>query len=94
MGNNPSLIQFCPLRHVPNGLMAIFFTIDVVLPVRGVSLMIILFPTAIFLYHGEVPYSVVLLSRRSSSFTNFPSAKFPLEPSVTFRSLISSNLVF
>jgi hypothetical protein len=61
-----------------------FLTINVVLNVLGISLMVILFPMDIFIFHGKVPCDVVLISRRSSSFANFPSAKFPLEPSITF----------
>jgi hypothetical protein len=48
--------------------------------------MVILLPRAILIRPGEVACDVVLLSRRSSNFTNFPSAKFPLESFVTFRS--------
>jgi hypothetical protein len=74
--------------------MARFFTINVVLTICGVGLMVILFPMAILLHHGEVPCDAFLISQRSSSFENFPSAKYPLDPFVTFRSLIFSYLVF
>jgi hypothetical protein len=94
MGEKPSLTQFCLLQCGPNGLMVSFLTINSFLPVRGIGLMVILFPTAIFLCHGEVPCDVVLISRKISSFVNFSSAQFPLELFVTFLSLISSYLVF
>jgi len=68
--------------------------ISTVLPVRGIGLMTILFPMTIFLHHGEVPCEAVLISRRSSSFVNFPSTQFPLELSVNSQSFISSFLVF
>jgi hypothetical protein len=86
MGMNPSLTLFCPLWHGPNGLVVRFLSINVFLSIRGASLMVIMSPTVIFLHHGEVPCVVVLISRRSSNFSDFPSAKFPLEPSVTCRS--------
>jgi hypothetical protein len=86
MGEKPSLTQLCPLWHGPNGLVVNFLIINAFLPIQVVGLMVILFPTAILHRHGEVPCDVVLISRRSSNFANFPSAKFPLELSVTFRS--------
>jgi hypothetical protein len=83
---SPPLTQLCSLRRGPNGLMVSCLTINAFLPIWGISLTVILFPTTILLCYGEVPCDVVLISRRSSNFANFPSAKFPLEPSVTFRS--------
>jgi hypothetical protein len=94
MGDKPSGIQFCLLRRGPNGLMVRFLTMNVVLTIRGASLMVILCPMNILLLHGEVPCGTILISQRSPNFANFPSAKFPMEPSVTFRYLISSYLVF
>jgi hypothetical protein len=85
MGEKPSLTQFYPLWHSPNNLVVKFLTINSFLPVRAIGRMVILFPTTILLRHGEVPYDEVLISWRSSNFANFPSVKFPLEPSVTFR---------
>jgi hypothetical protein len=86
----PSLMQFCPLRRSPNGPMASFLVITAVLTVRGVGLTVIMLSTAISLCHGEVPCYAVLISRRSFSFANLPSAKSLLGPSVTFLSLLSS----
>jgi hypothetical protein len=84
MEKRPSLIQFCPLRHGPNGMMVSLLTKNSFLPVRGISIMVILFPMDIFSRHGEVSCGIVMLSQQSSSFANFPSAKFPLESSVIF----------
>jgi hypothetical protein len=86
MGENPSLTQLCPLWRSPNGLVVKFLTINAFLPIRVVGLMVILFPTTIFLRHGKVQCDAVLISQRSSNFVNFSSAKFPLEPCVIFRS--------
>jgi hypothetical protein len=58
-------------------------TINVFLPLRFVGRMVILSLTVILLCHGEVPCDVVLIFQRSSNFANFPSTKFPREPSVT-----------
>jgi hypothetical protein len=86
MGEKPSLTQFCPLWRGPNGLVVNFLTINSFLPIRVVGRMVILSLMTILLFHGEVPCDVVLIFRRSSNFANFPSAKFPREPSVTFQS--------
>jgi hypothetical protein len=90
MDKMPSSMQFCPLRRGPNGLMARFLVITIVLTIWGVGLMVIMISTTISLHYGEVPCCAVLISRRSSSFANLPSAKSPLEPSVNFLSFISS----
>jgi hypothetical protein len=104
MGEKPSLTQLCPLWHGPNGLVANFLTINAFLPVQVIGLMIILFPTmsqitviivTLSRYQNcEVPCDTVLISRRSSNFAKFSSAKFPMEPSITFQSYLSSYLVF
>jgi hypothetical protein len=86
MGENSSLTQFCPLWHGPNDLVEKFLTINVFLLIQGFILMVRLFPMAILLHHGEVPCDDVLISRQSSNFENFPSAKFTLEPFVSFGS--------
>jgi hypothetical protein len=90
MGEKPSLMQLCPLRRGPNGLMARFLVITVVLTIRVIGLMVIMPPMVIFLHHGEVPCCVVLVSRRSSDSGILPSAQFLLELSVTFLSFLSS----
>jgi hypothetical protein len=83
-GEKPSLTQFCPLWHGPNGLVMNFMIINAFLPIRAIGLTVILSLMAILLRHGEVPCDAVLISRRRSNFANFPYAKFPREPSVTF----------
>jgi hypothetical protein len=90
MGEKPPLTHLCPLWCCLNGLVVSCLTINSFLPIRGVGIMVILFSMAIFLCYGEVPCDAVVISRRSSSFVNFPFAKFPLEPSITFRSLLFS----
>jgi len=85
-----SSMQFCLLRHGPNGLMEGFLVITAVLTIRCIGLMVIILSMDMSLHHGEVPCFSVLVSRRSSSFANLPSTKFPLEPSVTFLSFLSS----
>jgi hypothetical protein len=62
MGEKHSSMQFYLLRHGPNGMMASFLVITIVLTVRGVCLMVIMLPTIISLDHGEVPHGVVLIS--------------------------------
>jgi hypothetical protein len=51
-------------------------------------------PTAVLLRLGEVPCVAVLISRRSSNSAICLSANFPLEPSVTLQTLLSSYLAF
>jgi hypothetical protein len=80
----------CPLWRGPNGLMVRFLAITVVLIIWGVRLMVIMLSTAILLRRGEVPCCIVLISRQSSSFTNLPSVKSPLEPFANFLSFLSS----
>jgi hypothetical protein len=41
--------------------------------------------TAILLRHGEVAYIVVMISRRSSNYASFPSARYPRESAITFQ---------
>jgi hypothetical protein len=83
MGMKPSLLSFCLLWSSPNSLVARFLFINVFLSVRGESLTVIMFPTIILLHHGKVPCVVVLISQRSSKFSDFPSTKFPLDPFAT-----------
>jgi hypothetical protein len=45
----------------------------------------ILVPMAILLRHGEVPYVIVMISRRSSNSVIFLSVRSPLEPPVIFQ---------
>jgi hypothetical protein len=78
MGEKPSLTQFYPIWRGPNGLVENFLTINSFLPIWGIGLTVILFPTDILLLRGKVPCDIVLISRRSSNFANFPSVKFPL----------------
>jgi hypothetical protein len=79
----PSLTMFCLLWHGPNGRMVSWLSINGFLSVQSIDLMVIMSPTAILLCHGEVPCVIVLISRQSSNFANFSSARFPLEPSAT-----------
>jgi hypothetical protein len=79
-----------PLQCGPNGLMARFMAITAILTVWGIGLMIIILSTTIFLCRGEVSGCAVMISQRSSSFANLPSAKSLLEHSATFLSLLSS----
>jgi hypothetical protein len=87
-------MQFYPLWRGPNSLMMNRWAITVVLTIQVIELMVIMLPTAISLFHGEVSCCVVLISRQSSSLENLPSVKSPLGPSVTFISLFSSYSVF
>jgi hypothetical protein len=93
MGKKPSLTQFCPLRRGPNGLVESCLTINSFLHVQGISRTVILSLITILLHHGEVPCDAIMVFYRSSNFVNFPSAKFPREPSVTFQSYLSSYIV-
>jgi hypothetical protein len=86
MGENPSLTQSCPLWCSPNDLVVNFLIINAFLPIQAIGRMDILSLMTILLHHGEVSCDVVLIFQRSSNFANFPSAKFPWEPSVTFQS--------
>jgi hypothetical protein len=76
----------CLLQRSHNGLKTRFLVLIVVLTIWDVDQNVIMPPMVILLRHGEVPCCVVLISRRSSSFSNLPPARSPLEHSTTFLS--------
>jgi hypothetical protein len=61
----------------------------IVLTIRSIGLTVIILSMDISLCHGEVPCCVVLISQRSSSFSNLPSTKFPQEPPAFFLASLS-----
>jgi hypothetical protein len=86
MGMKPLLTLLCPLWRSPNGRMVSCLSINFFLPIQSIGLTVIMSLMAILLRHGEVPCDDVLISWRSSNFANFPSTRFLLDLSVTFRS--------
>jgi hypothetical protein len=89
-GEKSSSMQFCPLQRGPNGMMASFLVIIDVLTIRVIELMVIMPPTVIFIFHGEVPCCAILVSQRSLDYGILPSAQFLLDLSVTFLYFLSS----